>query len=127
MSDSVVVIPCYNEELRLRREGFAELLRGGKVRLLFVDDGSSDGTFAMLRALCRELRSASVLRLERNQGKAEAVRRGLLEALESEAAFVGYLDADLATPPAEMLRIVDALHRSDVAVALACRKRVPDS
>lgn len=121
MSDSVVVIPCYNEELRLRREGFAELLRGGRVRLLFVDDGSSDGTFAKLRALCRDLRFASVLHLERNQGKAEAVRRGLLEALESGAAFVGYLDADLATPPAEMLRVVDALHQSQAAVALGCR------
>jgi dolichyl-phosphate beta-glucosyltransferase len=125
MSDSVVVIPCYNEELRLRREGFAELVRGGRVRLLFVNDGSSDATLATLRGLCRDLRSARVLHLERNQGKAEAVRRGLLEALESGASFVGYLDADLATPPAEMLRVLDALHRSEAAVALGCRLRVP--
>jgi glycosyltransferase involved in cell wall biosynthesis len=125
MSDSVVVIPCYNEELRLRREGFTELLGSSRIRLLFVDDGSSDRTFAMLRGLCGELRSASVLRLERNQGKAEAVRRGLLSALESGAAFVGYLDADLATPPEEMLRVVGALHQSEAAVALACRLQLP--
>jgi glycosyltransferase involved in cell wall biosynthesis len=125
MNDSVVVIPCYNEELRLRREGFSELLRDGRVRLLFVDDGSTDGTGAMLEALCRDLRFAGVLHLERNQGKAEAVRRGLLQALESQAAFVGYLDADLATPPAEMLRVVGALHQSEAAVALACRLQLP--
>lgn len=126
MSNSlVVVVPCYNEQSRLRPEGFSELTRRGRTRILFVDDGSTDATGEVLERMCRGLRSASVLRFDRNQGKAEAVRRGMLHALASQATFVGYLDADLATPPEEMLRVVDALHRSTAQVALGCRVHTP--
>jgi dolichyl-phosphate beta-glucosyltransferase len=125
MPDSlVVVVPCYNEESRLRPDGFAELVRGGKGRILFVDDGSTDATYDVLQGICRDLRFASILRLEENQGKAEAVRRGLLQAVEWPASFVGYLDADLATPAHEMVRVVDALRRSDAQVAMGCRLRL---
>jgi len=125
MLDSlVVVVPCYNEESRLRPDGFAELVRGGKNRILFVDDGSTDGTFEALQRISHQLRFASVLRLEENRGKAEAVRRGLLQALEWPASFVGYLDADLATPAPEMVRVVDALRGSEAQVAMGCRLRL---
>ena len=126
MSNSlVVVVPCFNEQSRLRPEGFSELTRRGKTRILFVDDGSTDATGDVLEGMCRTLRSASVLRFDRNQGKAEAVRRGMLHALSSHATFVGYLDADLATPPEEMIRVVDALHGSAAQVALGCRVQTP--
>lgn len=121
MSKSVVVVPCYNEEARLQPGGFEELLLHDRTRILFVDDGSTDGTHAALSRLCRGLRFASVLRLDRNQGKAEAVRRGLLQALDDGASLVGYLDADLATPPSEMLRVMETLRNSTAQVALGCR------
>ena len=122
MADAVIVIPCFNEASRLREGGFRELLAGGSVRLLFVDDGSTDKTHEVLQQLCRDLPwGASVLTLPKNVGKAEAVRQGLLQALSTEASIVGYLDADLATPPAEMLRIVETLRASEAEVAVACR------
>ena len=73
----VVVIPCFNEEHRIDERAFLDLVEKGEVRLLFVDDGSTDGTRALLERLSRQSDGISVLELPRNEGKAEAVRRGL--------------------------------------------------
>jgi putative flippase GtrA/glycosyltransferase involved in cell wall biosynthesis len=96
----VVVVPCYDEERRLNLAAFrAFLAQPNDTVLLFVDDGSRDGTLALLKGLSAEFPTrALVLPLEQNHGKAEAVRRGILAALEREPRHVGYWDADLATP-----------------------------
>jgi dolichyl-phosphate beta-glucosyltransferase len=100
MSNSIVVIPCFNEAARLDSETFRSFARSWPdVQLLFVDDGSKDATIRMLDALQNaEPERISVLALPQNMGKAEAVRRGLLKACESRPAYTGFWDADLATP-----------------------------
>lgn len=96
----VIVVPCYNEAARLDRAAFsAYLSENPSVRLVFVNDGSKDATLEVLHSLCAAHPDRiEVLSLSRNAGKAEAVRRGLGYAAASGAAFVGYWDADLATP-----------------------------
>jgi glycosyltransferase involved in cell wall biosynthesis len=123
ISNAVIVVPCFNEARRLRVEGFADLVRDGGVRLLFVDDGSRDDTLRVLRSICTQLgpRRAALLALEENGGKAEAVRRGLLRAIEDGASRVGFLDADLATPGSEMLRLLATLDESGAQAVLAAR------
>ena len=100
MSSTVVVVPCYNEAGRLSPDAyraFAEGWRHGG--FLFVDDGSTDATFAVLSKLQGTLPgSFEVLRLPSNVGKAEAVRQGFLHAFKSEPGYVGFWDSDLATP-----------------------------
>ncbi|TMB37557.1 MAG: glycosyltransferase [Deltaproteobacteria bacterium] len=109
----VVVVPCFNEGRRLRAEGFRPLLSEPGTRILFVDDGSRDDTQDVLAAICAELGPRALrLDLPRNQGKAEAVRHGLLRAIQMGARIVGFLDADLATPAREMLRLVSTLRAS---------------
>ena len=100
MASLVVVVPCYNEEARLDTERFLAFVQTFPVaRFLFVDDGSSDGTARVLGELCRAAPEAfSFFSLERNQGKAEAVRRGMVAAMEGGAELVGFWDADLAAP-----------------------------
>jgi glycosyltransferase involved in cell wall biosynthesis len=96
-----VVVPCYNEACRLDVGIFSDFLRTAPwdLNLLFVDDGSRDQTRSILEDLVAQNRGgASLLGLPCNQGKAEAVRRGLQEALAADAELVGYWDADLATP-----------------------------
>ncbi len=122
MSGSTIVVPCFNEEQRLQPEGLLRLLADPRVTLLLVDDGSSDGTGAMLEALkSREARRIDVLHLERNSGKAEAVRQGLRAALARGSNVVAYFDADLATPPEEMLRLLSFLDDGTTQVVLAAR------
>jgi glycosyltransferase involved in cell wall biosynthesis len=106
-----VVIPCYNEEQRLDVATFESFVRSEpEVELLFVDDGSTDRTREVLERLC--LDGAGRVRmyaLERNSGKAEAVRQGMLQLLEGDARYVGYWDADLATPIDDLPRFAQLL------------------
>jgi len=98
--DLVLIVPCYNEARRLQESAFLDFVRQQpSVKILFVDDGSVDGTSAIhARLAAAAPGSISALRLETNQGKAEAVRRGILEAMGRGPALVGFWDADLSTP-----------------------------
>jgi glycosyltransferase involved in cell wall biosynthesis len=95
----MIVVPCYNEELRLRADQFLRFLRESQVRFIFVDDGSRDKTLDLLESLrAGQQDRVFVLRSPANQGKAEAVRMGFNFALDQNADYIGYWDADLATP-----------------------------
>lgn len=97
---TIVVVPCYNEAQRLDLPQFTALLsQDNDVSLLLVDDGSTDETPELLEGFRRRCpERVLVCGLQQNVGKAEAVRRGLQAALEHGPEFVGYWDADLATP-----------------------------
>ena len=97
----VIVLPCFNEASRLAPALFLEFLaEHNRVDLLFVNDGSRDQTLAVLEALrtrCPD--RISILDKQLNGGKAEAVREGMLTAMEMEdVSYTGFWDADLATP-----------------------------
>ncbi|HLI83956.1 MAG TPA: glycosyltransferase [Bryobacteraceae bacterium] len=97
---ATIVVPCFNEARRLRLDRFREYLRDSPdVAILFVNDGSRDETASLIRKFQAETGpQAGLLDSARNQGKAEAVRQGMLQALAQGVRFVGFWDADLATP-----------------------------
>lgn len=99
-----LVVPCYNERHRLVLSRFAEY--SPVLQLLFVDDGSTDGTGDWLER--NKPPGARCLRLDGNRGKAEAVRAGVLAACrDSGADWIGFWDADLATPLSEVAAFLD--------------------
>lgn len=113
MSDTIIVVPCYNEAERLDLPAFRQFVAAGyPQRFLFVNDGSTDATADVLRSFCGENAGRfELLDLARNRGKAEAVRRGMLHAIDQGAQRVGFWDADLATPLEaipEFCRLFDA-------------------
>lgn len=119
---AIIVVPCYNEAGRLDPTGYRRFLGDPGIDLLFVNDGSKDNTSEVLAALCASLgHQAAFIDLPENVGKAEAVRQGMLRSFDAGAAFTGYYDADLATPPEEMIRIVRTLDERGVDMALASR------
>jgi dolichyl-phosphate beta-glucosyltransferase len=121
---ATLVIPCYNEEKRLRPDAFACFFHGRPgVNVLFVDDGSRDGTGDVLRGICAKFPDrASLLPLIRNVGKAEAVRQGLLRAFCTTTSFVGFWDADLATPLESVdLFLAEFDHRPHLEIVMGAR------
>lgn len=122
-SSFTVVVPCYNEAERLDEAPLLTFLdRCGEASLLFVNDGSTDATAERLAAIAsRSPARIEVLSLSPNGGKAEAVRQGMLQALGRGAGTVGYLDADLSTPPDELLRLRAKFERPEVEVVLGAR------
>lgn len=118
-----IVIPCFNEGQRLSDASLLELLEGDPTAaLVLVDDGSSDDTLARLEAFrASHPDRVSVLALEHNVGKAEAVRQGLRQAVAAGHTFVGYLDADMATPPSEMLRLCNIARAQDKDLVIGAR------
>lgn len=113
-----VVVPCYNEETRLAVDVFRRFLTGVEpVDFVFVNDGSRDRTDVRLdeiRAGWEE--RVTILGLDRNRGKAEAVRLGMLQAIRSGYPFVGFWDADLATPLGaipELYRVLESHPRTE--------------
>jgi glycosyltransferase involved in cell wall biosynthesis len=120
---AAIVIPFYNEERRFDRARLVELASDPGVELVVVDDGSRDGTARLLTELA-EASNGKVhfLKLEKNGGKGEAVRLGLLRALDRGHRVVGFTDADFSTRPAELLGLLATLDaRSDLDVIIASR------
>jgi len=122
-----LVVPCYDEALRLDLDAYGLALeRHAGLKLLFVDDGSQDETRALLEAFAGDRPDrVSVLALPSNVGKAGAVRAGLLEAFEAAPEYVAYWDADLSTPLEELPRLVARLSSdSTLEIALGSRVRL---
>jgi glycosyltransferase involved in cell wall biosynthesis len=116
-----IVVPCYNEEDRLPVAAIQAFLKDHPVvSLCLVDDGSEDGTRAVLERLAAACPGqVSVLAPGRNQGKGEAVRQGVLLGLEKDGAaeLFGFWDADLSTPLSELAPLVNACTSSPAHIA----------
>jgi glycosyltransferase involved in cell wall biosynthesis len=98
------------------------LIASAGVRVVLVNDGSTDNTDKMLQSVCNQFPDrVTLLRLSINSGKAEAVRRGMLVAMDDGCSAVGYLDADFSTPAEEMIRLVRTIEESGAQAVLAAR------
>jgi len=120
----ILVVPCFNEAQRLDIDAFVAATEiTESLSFVFVDDGSTDATRAVLEKACSDHpQLGTVVGLDVNQGKAEAVRQGVLTALRSEPEFFGYWDADLATPFTELPRFLEVLFtRADIELVMGSR------
>jgi glycosyltransferase involved in cell wall biosynthesis len=119
-----VVVPLYNEEESLR-ELFDQIKSvttqmGKAYEVIFVDDGSSDGSFQVLKQLHSRNKGIKVIRFRRNFGKSAALSVGFKEAA---GEIVITMDADLQDDPKEIPGLVDAMGDSYDLVSGWKRKR----
>lgn len=127
MDEVIITVPCYNEGKRLDLAEFRAFADAHPaVGFLFVNDGSTDLTSEALKTLC-DLNGSRfrVHNLPNNVGKAEAVRTGILKALEFKPKYVGMWDADLAAPLNEIPRFCRILDRlPEVRMVFGARVRL---
>ena len=111
-----IIVPCYNEGKRLPINDFEKFISNNEdFALLLVNDGSSDNTQELIDSLSNKFPEKIVsYKLNKNSGKAEAVRQGFLYALQNiNSAYFSYLDADLATPLEELKRLHSIISKNN--------------
>ena len=118
MPTLTLVIPAYNEARRLggTLEAVAAYLTqaGIDAHVIVVDDGSTDGTADVAANHAVSDHPVDVITLPGQRGKGAAVRAGMLAA---DADVIGFVDADLSTPPDELPRVLEAFeHGYDVVI-----------
>jgi glycosyltransferase involved in cell wall biosynthesis len=126
MQKKAIIIPCYNESKRLKFDDFLDYIKKNEsVTLIFINDGSTENTLEIIYQLC-ELAPERILckSLEKNQGKAEAVRQGFLMAFKSDFKIVGYWDADLSTPLYLIDKMCEQLEGDRISIVMGSRVRL---
>ncbi|MGI9434119.1 MAG: glycosyltransferase family 2 protein [Geminicoccaceae bacterium] len=106
-----IVVPVFDEceSLPILTEQICAVARNHKVglcELIFVDDGSRDGSWGVLESLAAENDLVTVIKLRRNFGKSTALNVGI-EAASGD--IIVTMDADLQDDPAELPRLIEAL------------------
>lgn len=116
--DVTVVVTLYNEQAtvaELARRAVAALEPGGRsFELIFVDDGSTDGSFAEVERLHAADPRVRGVRFKRNVGQHPAMHAGLARA---RGAVIVTMDGDLQNPPEELPALLAALDSAGVDVA----------
>ena len=121
-----VVIPAYNEQANVEPcygelVGVLEALRQ-PFEILFVDDGSTDGTGAALRRLATADRRVRVLRFRRNAGQTAAMHAGFRAA---RGAVIVTMDADLQNDPHDIPKLLAALPGHDAVCGWRLERHDP--
>lgn len=122
MSDSVVLIPTYNEKENIENIIRVVFALPRKFDILVIDDGSPDGTATIVKGLQKEFKD-SLFIMERagKQGLGRAYLAGFKWALEHRYDFVFEMDADFSHNPNDLLKLYDACAVGGADVAIGSR------
>jgi len=121
-----VVVPVYNEEANLPIlvpklvEVFKNL--GSVHEMIFVDDGSSDGSRRLLKEMASQVPSLRWVGLKQNRGLSTALLAGMREA---QGRIIVTLDSDLQNDPEDIPRLLNYLDRYDMATGWRQKREDP--
>jgi len=129
-----IVVPCYNEEevfpktLASLQALLARLIASEKIstnsKIYFVDDGSRDSTWTLLKTAAEEHTDVVAIKLSRNKGHQNALYAGLRTTIED---LVVSIDADLQDDPANIEYMVDQFHKGNDVVYGVRSERATDT
>lgn len=123
-----IVIPVYNENYSLR-ELLASVERamaafGQRYEILFIDDGSTDGTFATLKSFAQTNERVRIMSFRRNLGKSPALLCGFENA---RGRYILTMDADLQDDPEDLERMYEQLISEDADIVSGWRRERQDN
>jgi glycosyltransferase involved in cell wall biosynthesis len=113
-----VIIPVYNERYTVRELVRRVVAVDVSKEIVIVDDGSTDGTSEIVRAIAARYPEVRLFQQPRNQGKGAAIRRGIQEAT---GEFLIIQDADLEYDPAEYPSLLKPLLAGEADVVYGSR------
>ncbi|TQI71555.1 glycosyl transferase family 2 [Gramella sp. Hel_I_59] len=116
-------IPCYNEEERLNIKAFQLFIKETSVKMdfYFIDDGSLDNTADIISNNLIDKENVQLIKLDRNRGKGNALRVGMLQSLLRNYEFYAFIDADLDVPLDQVCLLHKELIKSSGLIAISKR------
>ena len=121
LAEMTIVLPTYNEADNLASlvHGLEQL--GEDLRLVIVDDNSTDGTQQVAQHLSGHFGNVSVIIRQGKLGLGSALRLGMQEALATETRFVMTMDADGSHAPGDVVRLLAVMRRGDAEMVQGSR------
>ena len=123
-----IIIPLYNEEesLETLQKWISKSLEGkaSSFEVIFIDDGSTDGSWKIIKSLSNEYDEVKAIRFSKNYGKSQALHAGFNAAKKE---YVATLDADLQDSPEELPKMVQALKENGLDLISGWKKKRFDS
>ena len=113
---ALVIVPTYNERENVVRLVESALAQDPRLEVLVVDDGSPDGTGAIVDTLAARNPRVHVLHRARKLGLGTAYLAGFRWALERDYAYVFEMDADFSHDPAHLPQFLDAIRQADLVL-----------
>ena len=122
-SDSIVIIPTYNEKENIEKIIRAINALDKQFHILVIDDGSPDGTAAIVKRLMQEEFAGGLFLLERpgKLGLGTAYILGFKWALQHDYEYIFEMDADFSHDPADLPRLYAACHDEGYDLAIGSR------
>lgn len=122
-SDSIVIIPTYNEKENIEKIIRAINALDKQFHILVIDDGSPDGTAAIVKRLMQEEFAGGLFLLERpgKLGLGTAYILGFKWALQHDYEYIFEMDADFSHDPADLPRLYSACHDEGYDLAIGSR------
>lgn len=125
--DISIIVPLYNEKESLKVlynqiVGIFESL-GREFEMIYIDDGSTDGSFSILKELSLKDKRVKVIAFDKNYGQTSAFDAGFHIA---KGKYILVLDADLQYDPKDLVRILDGLNNYDVVVGYRVNRKEAD-
>lgn len=121
-SNTIVIIPTYNESHNVSR--LVDVVMGlePEIDILFVDDGSPDGTADLIKAKINEYpERVEIIERKGKQGLGTAYVRGFEYALEHDYDYVCEMDADFSHDPNDLPRLVEVVENGAADLAIGSR------
>ena len=124
MYDFTIIVPVYNEEDNLNRVE-KELLAytnmaTKKTAILFVNDGSTDKSQAMIESICAKNEAFGYISFKKNKGLSAAIKAGFDHV---STDLVGYIDSDLQTSPEDFNKLLEHIDTYDLVTGVRADRK----
>lgn len=124
MYDFTIIVPVYNEEDNLNRVE-KELLAYTnmaikKTEILFVNDGSTDKSQAMIESICAKNEAFGYISFKKNKGLSAAIKAGFDHV---STDLVGYIDSDLQTSPEDFNKLLEHVDSYDLVTGVRADRK----